>query len=204
LASFLVDTPLLSEVSVFDLGIKVLDLIRRIHRVGFVFNLLDPEHIYLHPDSHSHFEWESCFLNDDLQLRGFSGCSDLNLKRSRQANSKLLRSVHSLYASASVMKGEATSQRDDLISLFYLLTVLLNEGRFMKMSCQAALNLDSRQILNYKTSHSIKDLCSGPTACLKKLMVLIFSLDRGDEPPYQEIRKNLVRLKQQAQERAQL
>ena len=46
-----------------------------------------------------------------------------------------------------------------------------------------------------KLNHQIKEVCSGPARCLKKLMVILFSLDFFEAPPYREIKELLLRLK---------
>ena len=77
-----------------------------------------------------------------------------------------------------------------MISWFYLLVYILNEGRLMNINIETFLTplQNLRQIKNAKMNHKIKDVCNYNSKCLKKLMVIIFSLDYEETPPYQEIR----------------
>ena len=120
--------------SIYSLGIQLLNIHQQVHSAGFVFNDLKLDNLMLDFDSNEKLLLES---NDDIfedynvNIIDF-GYATSYLKQDGQSHikKKVLDFFRGniMFSSMNQMKFHTTSRRDDIISLFYLLTYLLKEG----------------------------------------------------------------------------
>lgn len=101
-----------------------------------------------------------------------------------------------VFASVNQMKFNKTSRRDDMISLFYFLVYLLQEGKLPGIELGEDYNASEEfeKILQTKKSQGINDLCFGASKDLEKFHQEVFSYKFADAPNYEELRKMLNRL----------
>lgn len=100
------------------------------------------------------------------------------------------------------MKFHSTSRRDDLISLFYLLTFLLHQGNIPGIDLPTSLEHKSsgkqrecfERIKEAKSRLRSRDLCTGRSRKLKEFKKEIFSYHFKDEPRYGVLREMLNNL----------
>ena len=97
------------------------------------------------------------------------------------------------FASVNQLMSLASSRRDDLHSLVYLMIFLLNKGRIPCLDDVFALDIGDVNILIQKTLEakkkvSIKKMCTGRAMALERFCREINSLSYKDEPNYAKLR----------------
>lgn len=110
-----------------------MNILELIHESGLIYNDLKPDNIMIDLDKeiHLHFKGsqENIFLNSKMTLVDFGLASkwkqDKSGKHLKQKDLDYF-TGNLYFASADLMSLKSTSQRDDLISLTYLLMYLLN------------------------------------------------------------------------------
>ena len=87
-----------------------------------------------------------------------------------------------------------TSRRDDLHSLVYLLTYLLNKGIPKGLhDIPDLFKINSfTKILDVKVSQTLDDLTSGSSAPFEDFILKIFRLDFNEQPNYSDLKASLT------------
>ena len=99
-----------------------------------------------------------------------------------------------IFASVNQLEFMTTSRRDDLISLCYLLTYMINEGKIQGLILDSNLS----QIETFKNAkaakkaHTMQNLCVDNAACLVQFVYEIFTLKFKDEPDYNNLKDLLT------------
>ena len=81
-----------------------------------------------------------------------------------------------MFSSLNVLKFQTPSRRDDLISLCYLLSYLLNEGHLKDMDF--GKDKDQVEAFKYvvktKKGHTLGDMCYKNAQCLSPFVIKVF------------------------------
>lgn len=97
-----------------------------------------------------------------------------------------------IFSSINQLQFVATSCRDDLISLCYLLVYLITEGRLPNIDIygQGDMNERFQQIRDAKLKYKLEDLCNeeSGTADLADFFQECFSCRRKEKPKYGKLR----------------
>lgn len=95
-----------------------------------------------------------------------------------------------MFASMNQLDFKTPSRRDDMISLCYLLSFLLNEGKFKDIDFNKLVN-DQVEAFIYikeaKKRQTLGDLCYNKAECLIKFAYKTFDLKFEDEINYEEM-----------------
>lgn len=127
----------LTDASIYTIGLKLLNILEVVHHSGLVYNDLKLDNVligynYELPTKDSK-EWktENCFKDIQLHLVDFrfatSWKNETNGQHIKEVQISKFEGNLSL-ASANQLEFKATSRRDDMHSLVYLIMYLLNDG----------------------------------------------------------------------------
>ena len=162
-------------------SVSLLKIYQKIHKAGFIYNNLKPENILFDYGAH---------LDSDLgiHLINFRHATQY-IKYGSHIEKHSITSFQGNCAFASIgqLEDQASSQRDDLISLVYLL-----KG-------QMFLNIDYNQITDKqiqiqiikraKKSINVERLCSGEAKCLREFAKTVFEMKFKQRPEYDKLQK---------------
>ena len=99
-----------------------------------------------------------------------------------------------MFSSLNMLEFERPSRRDDLISLCYLLSYLLNQGHLKDMDFDRGM--DQMEVFEFirkaKRGHTLGDMCYKNAQCLNAFVVKVFSLKFEDEPDYEDLYRELA------------
>ncbi len=125
-----------SVSSVLDLGCRVIEQLRGVHKAGYTYNDLKPDNIMV--------EFSEDSLLSDLSPQGGNIFEGVNLHlidfgfvadyKDRTSGKLLPRKVlpkftgNLRYASPDQLAFRSTGRKDDLVSLLYMMVVLLTKG----------------------------------------------------------------------------
>ena len=141
LESFCMPTQLLSNKTIYQLGIKLIDILQEVHHSGIIYNNLKLENILIgnHDGSGLH----------KIRLCEFGFATkyvDKDGKHLTKQDCDVFRS-NILFASLNQFNFMCTSRRDDMLSLCYFLSYLLKRGQ---VGFQAPAEMDdSRELFRY-------------------------------------------------------
>jgi len=98
-----------------------------------------------------------------------------------------------IFASTNQLEFFSTSRRDDLISLYYLLIYLFNDGNLPGINIYEELdrNESFKRIRDTKLKHTVPQLCAGRASQLSSFVSQINSLSFYDTPNYEQLRQIL-------------
>jgi serine/threonine protein kinase len=138
----------MSKNSVYDAGTAILSMLEATHKAGYVFNDLKLDNVMVGYGQRlsKKITTESVFSNCTLHLIDF-GFATKYKDRKGVHNPKVQIDKfrgNMIFASRNQLQFYATSRRDDLISLCYVLIYLLNEGSLLTIFADST-NCDPRQ-----------------------------------------------------------
>ena len=125
----------LSNASILEIGLKILNILEVIHESGFVYNDLKLQNILVdyHVNVENQFDdpYSNIFKNIDLKLVDYGLATSWVDPRTgchiEPCKTKLFRG-NMYFSSVNQLKYKTASRRDDLHSLAYLMIYLLNGG----------------------------------------------------------------------------
>ena len=125
--------------TILDLGLTLITTFEAIHKCGLIYNDLKLDNILIGFNSKVSTSGSS-FKNLDLHLIDFGFCSKYikNGSHIAQAESQKFRG-NMMFASMDQLDFKTPSRRDDMISLCYLLSFLLNEGKLKDINFESEM-----------------------------------------------------------------
>ena len=186
----------MNQKSIYGLGIHVVNILQQIHMAGYVHNDLKFDNLLLDYNCNTNCNTkalsdkiENIFFDNSVSIIDFGFVTKyLDLKTKEhitQAKVKVFRG-NIIFSSANQLNFMTTSRKDDMISLFYMLVFLLQEGQISVLKLQkGADQIDElRRIKLAKEKHTTADLCFGPSADLVDFKNEVFSYGFNDQPRY--------------------
>lgn len=162
----------LSDASIYNLGIRLLDILEVVHGAGLVFNDLCLENILLGhrevlPTCDMTDSMDDCFKDVHISLVNFNNATKWrSIKTGKHFSQVEVADFKGNLAMASVnqLMEMRTSRRDDLHSLAYLLIFLLNNGNLPVLQSLVDSSTESAetrlaQVLNFKQTLNLTDWC---------------------------------------------
>ena len=160
----------LSTQSILRLAIKIIEVIRFVHKAGYVYNDLKPDNIMIKNFDES--QTFDMFENAELSLIDFGFCSKYIETVQRKDGSKKFVHIdekdtedfksNMFFASLNTLNFKSQSRRDDLIMLSYILMSISNGGEIKGVN-QQSVDHNMRKYQLDETSavlHTLKD-CKG-------------------------------------------
>lgn len=136
-----------SKETVYSLGMQLLDILEQIHAAGYVYNDLKLDNLMLdygfNPcanDSHN------VFLDKHVNFIDFGFATRYVSKETGkhvEPTEVPIFQGNIVFSSVNQLNFKTTSRRDDLISLFYLLVYLLQEGQVSAFEINTKATLES-------------------------------------------------------------
>jgi hypothetical protein len=99
-----------------------------------------------------------------------------------------------IFSSLNQLNFKSTSRRDDLISLAYMMSMMIQKGRLSEINPEAPLSHyeSYNRILTAKSKMTIKDLCGQhDSKHLAGFLREIFELEFKEEPNYERLLSKL-------------
>ena len=92
------------------------------------------------------------------------------------------------------MNFRATSRKDDLISMCYVLTYLCHGGSLLGIRARPKLTEDEcfELVIKTKRVSTIENLCFGNSECLNDFLVKIFKMEYDEAPDYAKLKLMLI------------
>lgn len=203
----------LPKASVYNIGVQLIENLRVIHSAGYVYNDLKLDNVMmdfgasdrsaLGPESLDYirltlidFGFATPYLDRAHNDEHIGKC-ELDLFQGNL-----------MFGSAYQLGFTATSRRDDLISVIYLLIFIMNKGQLLDLSPQDLGNQsESMMVLRKKKKeHTLAELCSGRSSDLGEFIREVFSYRFQDRPNYEKLSnmlQELVRKEKEAEQCAQ-
>lgn len=134
----------MSNESIYNLGIQLLQILEVVHDSGFTYNDLKLENILLGLGQNIPKDCRegNCFKDVTLTLADFGFASKFMNKETGEHVPMVITKYfrgNLLFSSKHHMSFNQTSQRDDLISVFFLLSFLLNKGSLAGINWRKSL-----------------------------------------------------------------
>ena len=82
-----------------------------------------------------------------------------------------------------------------MISLCYLLSYLLNNGKLKDMDFDNEMDQVEafKHVSKAKQGHTLGDLCYKNAECLSKFAIKVFSIKFDEKPDYEDLKQELVK-----------
>lgn len=182
------DYETLTEVEVLKIGLQLLHQLEAIHMAGFVHGDIKPANIVIGQSKKSEDKTNRVRLVD-------FGISSMYVKQNGRAysESEQFRFKGTLmFCSLHTMKRQHLTQRDDLISLTYMLLYLLDEFP-IPMKHYETIQEDFKYILEAKEKLTVDDMVKGPKSkMLRAFIEEVFGLEFNKVPYYKKLRHMLT------------
>lgn len=165
-----------------DLGIAIINVLEQIHNAGYIYNDLKLDNILVDLNQSLPLKQssnKSVFENCKLRLIDFGFATSYidkeTGKHMRKTEVDTFRG-NMIFASLNQLEFYATSRRDDLISLCYMLVYSLNRGKIsgIDLNDKLSRNESFHKAKKVKETHHLSDLCCNNAKPLKKFVVEIF------------------------------
>jgi serine/threonine protein kinase len=161
-----------SKNTILDLALGVLDALEQIHSAGHVYNDLKLDNIMVGYKSKlpkQETPGRSAFQNCSIHLVDF-GYSSAYMRREKHIEEGELNSFkgNMMFSSLNQLNFKTPSRRDDIISLCYLLSFVLNKGQIsgMDFDSDMAPAQAFKYVKSVKSKLTLGDLCSNNAECL--------------------------------------
>ena len=187
----------LSHATIHDVGSAILTTLEAVHKAGYVFCDLKLDNLMTGYKQTVYKEkGDKSILRDcSLHLVDFGYSTKyLDSKKNHIAKKKIdTFRGNIIFGSYDQCDFYATSRKDDLISLCYILIYLLHGGKLLEIDLQAEKEgLKCLEIAKQaKKDQTIETLCYGPSKSLEKFVKEVFSLKFEQEPDYKKLMEML-------------
>lgn len=135
----------ISKISVYSIGVQLLDNLKIIHSTGFVYNDLKLDNVMLEFDANvpNTYVDGNIFKDTKLALIDYGFATRYIDKKKNEHIKKYevdLFQGNLMFGSAYQLSFASTSRRDDLISLVYLLIFIINKGNLLDLNPEDLIN----------------------------------------------------------------
>jgi serine/threonine protein kinase len=161
-----------SRDTVLDLATSVLSALEHIHGTGHVFNDLKLDNIMVGYKSKlpkKEIPGRSAFKGCSIHLVDY-GYTSSYMKRNQHIEERELKSFkgNMMFSSLNLLNFRTPSRRDDLISLCYLLSFVLNKGEIKGLDFCPEWKPEKafKYVRDAKAKITLGDLCSDNAECL--------------------------------------
>ena len=161
-----------SRESILDLALRLLSILEDIHAAGYVYNDLKLDNImvgFKDKLPKTTRPSQNAFSKVSIHLVDF-GYSTKYMKDGKHIEKSEVKTFRGnmMFCSLNQLQFKTPSRRDDLISLCYLLSYLLNFGEINNMDLNS--DIDPTEAFKYvktvKKGHTLGDLCEKNAECL--------------------------------------
>ena len=189
----------MSRFSVLAIGRAILEAFEKVHSYGYTYNDLKPDNILIGFDQKIGEDLsKNVFKNVSLHLIDF-GFAESFLDQDGEHISKYSTDVfrgNTVFASRNQMNFRATSRRDDLQSLVYLMAFFLKDGEFLDFDYSKLQNQTEEHLFKKTKASKLKmtdeEICSGKALCILEFAREVNQIKFSEKPDYDKLRNLLT------------
>ena len=178
--------------TVINIGLDLLKNIRILHELGFIHRDLKPDNIVF---------GNLCFENSDkrkeIGIIDF-GNSKINIKSNGKinyCNKKVELHGNKSFSSTNALKNHDVREKDDIISIFYILLYFLKGELPWKTSNLKGKHLSKNEIIEIREKVPLKKICENISKDFSNLIEKIFKMSDNENVDYDFIIDSLENIK---------
>lgn len=169
--------------TVMKIGISIISILEKIHRIGIIHRDIKPNNFMFGLDNYAN---DLYIMDFGLSKRWYNNQQHIDLKCGRS----MIGTVR--YASINIHNGIEPSRRDDMISVGYMLIYFIN-GSLPWQGLRKKTKAGSfDEIGKHKMLYDTNDLCKNMPECFYQYMSYVYNLEFTEKPDYEYLRNLFI------------